>query len=195
MQDRLEIDAGRTTRQILTFSYEAKEAWINSRNKVEAELRPDGSLSDVKDAASKFANNVARVAALFHGIEGRAGEISDETVIQAGIVCTYYLDEFIRLFSKKEQIQSVVADSWDLDGSIQKYFANHPNESYMKQSALAQYGPSYLRKDKPRLDAAVNMLHQRGIIHIFKDNKKTTWFSYNSQQSQYLKVTTARWQD
>jgi hypothetical protein len=65
MQDRLEIDAGRTTRQILTFSYEAKEIWINARNNVEAELRPDGSLSDVKDAASKFASNVARVAALF----------------------------------------------------------------------------------------------------------------------------------
>jgi hypothetical protein len=82
MQDRLEIDAGRTTRQILTFSYEAKEAWINSRNKVEAELRPDGSLSDVKDAASKLANNAARVAALFHRIEGETGDISEETVIQ-----------------------------------------------------------------------------------------------------------------
>jgi hypothetical protein len=82
MQDRLEIDAGRTTRQILTFSYEAKEAWINSRNKVQAELRPDGSLSDVKDAASKLANNAARVAALFHRIEGETGDISEETVIQ-----------------------------------------------------------------------------------------------------------------
>jgi hypothetical protein len=195
MQDRLEIDAGRTTRKVLTFSYEAKEIWINVRNNVEAQLRPDGSLSDVKDAASKFASNVARVAALFHRIEGETGDISDETVTQAGFVCTYYLDEFIRLFSKKEQIQSVEADSWDLDHSIQKYFTNHPNESFMKQSALAQYGPSYLRKDRPRLDAAINMLQQRGIIHIVKDIKKTTWFSYNSQQSQYLKVTTTRWQD
>jgi hypothetical protein len=188
MQDRLEIDAGRTTRQILTFSYEAKEAWINSRNKVQAELRPDGSLSDVKDAASKLANNAARVAALFHRIEGETGDISEETVIQAGIVCTYYLIEFIRLFSKKVQTQSVEDDSWYLDSAIQTYFRNHPNENRMKKSALAQYGPSYFRKNRPRLDAAINMLQQKGIIHIFEENKSTC-FSYNYRQSQYIKLT------
>jgi len=194
-QDRLEIDADRKGRHQLVFSFEAKEYWIRFRNNVEADLVPGGYLSDVTDAASKIANNLAKVAALFHVIQGEKGEISYATIQQAGAVCTYYLHEFTRLFSKKAQIQSVETDAYDLESAIQAYFSNHPSNNpfgnFMKKSALAQYGPSYLRNNRPRLDAAINLLHSRGIIN-FQMDKKTVLISYRPsngypiQNYQYL---------
>jgi hypothetical protein len=189
-QDRLEIDAGREARQRLTFSYAAKEAWILFRNQVEYDLLPCGYLSDVKDAASKSSNNLARLAALFHFIQGEKGEISCETIWQAQEVCAYYLMEFRRLFSKNTQVQSVEIDVIDLANSIQAYFTNHSYETCMKKSALTQYGPLRLRNDKPRLDAAINELYKRGIISIFTQGQsKAILISYNVNQTSFHNST------
>src|SRR3546814_922010 len=51
---------------MLELSPEAKDVWVKVYNLVETELAPLGSLADVKDVASKTADNTALIAALFH---------------------------------------------------------------------------------------------------------------------------------
>ncbi|SFN03308.1 YfjI family protein [Nitrosomonas communis] len=50
----------------LTFSPEAKAAWVRYYNAIEKELANGGELYDVRDVASKSADNAARLAAIFH---------------------------------------------------------------------------------------------------------------------------------
>jgi hypothetical protein len=177
--DRIEMDAGREGRHVLVFSLGAKEHWIRFRNNVEANLIPGGYFSDVTDAASKSANNLARVAALFHFIEGKTGEISEETILQAMDVCDWYLEEFRRLFSKNMQMPTVESDALALEKSIANYFYNRPGLVSMKKSALTQYAPSQLRggNNKYRLEAAINALLMIDRIRIYQD-RKTYWVAY-----------------
>lgn len=57
---------------------EAKTAWIAYHDAVEGELASGGELFDVRDVASKSADNATRLAALFHVFEGGLGAISTD---------------------------------------------------------------------------------------------------------------------
>lgn len=61
----------------LTLSPAAKVVWVGLHNKVEAELHSSGEFSNVRDVASKTADNAARIAALFHVFEGNTTDTID----------------------------------------------------------------------------------------------------------------------
>ncbi|MBV6274223.1 DUF3987 domain-containing protein [Alcaligenaceae bacterium CGII-47] len=70
LQNPLSIDDdGRLTTITLALSQQAHAAWVQFQNAIEKQLRQDGELQDVKDVASKTADNAARLAALFHVFE------------------------------------------------------------------------------------------------------------------------------
>src|SRR5450759_3335751 len=52
--------------QLLSLTPEAKAAWIGYHDAIEGQVASGGYLFDVRDAASKSADNAARLAALFH---------------------------------------------------------------------------------------------------------------------------------
>jgi hypothetical protein len=63
----------------IDFSPEAQALWIEYHDKIERQLSPDGAYCDVKDVAAKSAENVARIAVLFHLLMfDRGGCIDDE---------------------------------------------------------------------------------------------------------------------
>ena len=51
---------------LLKFSPEAKALWVEFYNTIESMLASGNELYDVRDVASKSADNAARLAALFH---------------------------------------------------------------------------------------------------------------------------------
>jgi putative DNA primase/helicase len=71
---------------MLPLTPEAKAAWVEYHNEIESELSSGGELYDVRDVASKSADNAARLAALFQmfeqGMAARSG--SDAFEGQAG---------------------------------------------------------------------------------------------------------------
>lgn len=77
----------------LCFSEKAKEQWILFFNGVETGLKNQGQWVDVKDFASKAAENAARLAALFHLFEGKDGDISVENTEQAIEIINWHLQE------------------------------------------------------------------------------------------------------
>ena len=68
---------GALTPAMLSLAPEAKAAWVEYHNAIESELASGGELYDVRDVASKSADNAARLAALFqifeHGMGGAIG--------------------------------------------------------------------------------------------------------------------------
>lgn len=85
---------------ILSFSNSAKKIWVQFFDHVETRLKPQDIWSDIKDFASKAAENVARLAALFHTFNGRDGETLPDKVEQAIAIIRWHLEETKRLLSK-----------------------------------------------------------------------------------------------
>jgi putative DNA primase/helicase len=78
----------------INFSPPAQALWIEYHDTIERQLSPDGAYCEVKDVAAKSAENVARLAALFHLlIFGRGASIDDEIMRQAIDVGQWYLNE------------------------------------------------------------------------------------------------------
>lgn len=161
-QNIADIEQGAFTRQTLSFSWDAKDYWVRIYNDVESQIGLGGYLSDVKDYASKAAENVARVAALFHFFEGNQGDISRDSIDRACRVCDWYLREFKRLFSPPlqipvEQVDAMLLDTW----LWQNYWDR--GCTWIKKNDLRQRAPNALRS-KSRLDAALDTLLSQGKI-------------------------------
>ena len=68
-------ERGELNPQIVRLSAQASAAWVDFHNAVEAELASGGELYDVRDVASKSADNAARLAALFQAFDQGFGEL------------------------------------------------------------------------------------------------------------------------
>lgn len=169
-QDLAAIEAGTHERKILKFSLEAQQRWQSVYNCVELSLGAGGYLFDINDFGSKFAENVARMAALFHRFEGFDGdEISLETLDRAGTICEWYLGEFKRLFSPPPPIPQEQLDASLLEAWLRSFAHTHQTLIIKKNVAL-QSGPNPLR-NKSRLNAALQVLVWRYVVKVPKDGK------------------------
>jgi len=90
--------------ELLKLSSEAKSDWVKFYNVIELELKPTGSLTTVRDVASKIADNAARVAGLFHLYEhGTQGEIGIDAMQSACNIVMWHLSESRRLLGELAQ--------------------------------------------------------------------------------------------
>lgn len=156
----------------LEFSFQAKHECLAFSNWVEGQIGANGYYSDVKDAASKIAENMARVAALFHFFSGQTGEISVETTLQAIAVSTWYLNQFRLLFSNQWQPPQQQLDCWELEQWLRAH-AMRTGFYEVPKSILLRYGPNRLR-NKPALDPILFLLNQQQKVIVVQKNK-TGW--------------------
>jgi putative DNA primase/helicase len=93
-------EAGQLSPAPLDMTPEAFELWRQFHDRAEVELRQGGELTDVRDVASKAADNCARVAALLHLFaHGPGGRIGADNLAAAAHVVTWHLFEARRLLS------------------------------------------------------------------------------------------------
>ncbi len=102
---------------MLTFTLEAKQAWIAFHDALEGELRSGGELYDVRDVASKTADNAARLATLFHVFtNGMGGAVDVESFEGASRIAAWHLSEARRFFGElalpEELANAVRLDAW-----------------------------------------------------------------------------------
>ena len=154
----------------LKLSSKAKDAWIRFYNDTEIELRSGGELTDIKDVTSKAADNVARLAALFHVYEyGITGTISEAHIISAGYVMAWHLMESRRFFGEislpKELRNTVLLDNW---------LIQHCKDNALTQIStrtVKQFCPNALR-DKEAFDNSVKHLIDLHRVKIVNEGKK-----------------------
>jgi putative DNA primase/helicase len=90
---------GALTPALLSLAPEAKAAWVAYHDAIEGELASGGELHDVRDVASKSADNAARLAALFQQFEhGMGGAVGLDSFERASRIAAWHLYESRRFF-------------------------------------------------------------------------------------------------
>lgn len=161
-------DDGALTPAMLSLTPDAKAAWVAFHNAIEGELRAGGELYDVRDVASKTADNAVRLAALFQQFEhGMGGAIGLDSFERASRIAAWHLSEARRFFGELA-LPAELADAVRLDGWLIEYCRRGRTHLVGKSVAL-QYGP--LRK-KDRLHAAIRELCELDRLQVRKDGKR-----------------------
>jgi putative DNA primase/helicase len=160
-------DAGGLAPPTLDLSPEAKEVWIDFHNQVEMELRVGGDMVDARDVASKAADNVARLAALFHLYEWHSdGQINADLVSAATVIVTWHLYEAKRFLN---QIATPVHinNAMKLDAYILRYCKEHKtnqiNKNHVRRNGSI--------RDKKVLDEAISELVEANRIRVVIDDR------------------------
>lgn len=153
-------------RQIVDFSPEAGELWLDVFNSIESETKEGKRFYGIGDHASKLADNIARVAALLHVFEGFSGGISMATLQFSIDFCLWCSDEFHNLFVLPEQ---EVADALELDNWLWRY--REDGTDAIPKNYIRQHCPNKLR-EKNRLDRAFEELRRQRKLGFFWQGKK-----------------------
>ena len=158
--NRALLDSSEKEREVVYFSKEAKERWLDVFNEIETGILAGGRFEQISDHASKLADNIARVAALLHFFEGGQGDISCEVLDFAVDVCCWYSDQFFQIFVPPPQED---IDANDLLDWLYGYFGERYGK--IKKNKILQCGPNKLRK-KLRLERALYVLRERRLISV-----------------------------
>ncbi|WP_237061812.1 DUF3987 domain-containing protein [Microbulbifer zhoushanensis] len=155
---------------LLSFTPEAKLLWVDFYNAIERELGEGASLASIKDAASKAADNAARLAALFHVFEhGSTGAIGTEAIAGACRLAAWHLNEARRFFNEVDMPQSLIdaaaLEKWLIDR------CREGGESTVPKNDIAQRGPNSIRK-KTKLDPALQELTALGRLRLESDGRR-----------------------
>jgi putative DNA primase/helicase len=156
---------------VLTFTPEAKTAWVAFHDAVEEELGSGGELHDVRDVASKIADNAARLAALFHFFGGDTGAIGAECFAMASRIVAWHLSESRRFFGELA-LPPEMADAARLDNWLIKHCRRERTHIVGKRHAQ-QYGPV---RNGARLDAAISYLVELDRLRVEKNGNRITLY-------------------
>lgn len=141
---------------MLEFHPQAKRAWIDFHDGIETELKSGGNFFDVRDVASKAADNAARLAALFHVFQfGTTGTIDADTFGGASQVVVWHLGEARRFFGElampEELMNAARLDAWLVE------YCRKECVGMVPRRVVQRCGPNSLR-DRARLESSLREL-------------------------------------
>ena len=162
-------DDGALTPAMLTLAPDAKAAWVAFHDAIESELSTGRELYEVKDVASKTADNAARLAALFHTFNGSVGPIDGAAMESAARVTLWHLTEARRFLGElampAELANPARLETWLLD------YCKREKTDKVPTRDVQRMGPGGLR-DKTTFQDAVKELDELGRARLVQDGKK-----------------------
>ena len=158
---------GALTPAMLSLTTDAKTAWVEYHNAIESELSSGGELYDVRDVASKSADNAARLAALFQIFEGAGGAIGADAFEGASRITAWHLHEARRFFGELA-LPIELADAARLDGWLIEH-CQQARTHMVGKNHVRQHGPL---RDGARLDAAIRELAELDRLRLKKEGKR-----------------------
>ncbi|MFS8085008.1 MAG: DUF3987 domain-containing protein [Acidobacteriota bacterium] len=167
-------DDGCLTPTMLSMTAAAKSAWIEHHDHVESLLASGGELCNVRDVASKSADNAARLAALFH-IFGSTNSVNSDNNIEfddverASRIVAWHLSESRRFFGELA-LPAELADAARLDTWLIAYCQREKKREVGK-NYTRQHGPL---RDGTALNAAIRELAGLDRVRLGKDGKRGT---------------------
>lgn len=154
-------------RKVIQLSERASDIWIETRNEIEREMTQDGRYGWAPDHASKLAENMIRIAALFHVFEGREGDVS-ETTMRAAVELGYWFSrQFNRIFSRDTILEN---DASELHEWLRAHYEK-TGERRIEKSYVRRYCVNKLR-DSGRLEELYEKLAFDGLIRLELEGKK-----------------------
>jgi putative DNA primase/helicase len=165
-------DSGHLTPKMLMLDAQAKDRWIAFNNDVERRIARGGELYEVRDLASKAADNAARLAALFHVYaHDTAGDIGENAMSSACVIVGWYLSEAARFLGEvalPDEVKDVVMlNDWLLDRCRQSAV------SEVAKTDILKLGPRRLRK-KASLESALKELTELDRVRVVTRSNRLT---------------------
>lgn len=159
---------GALTPSVIPLSAQAKALWVEYHDEVETRLAVGGDYADVRDVASKSADNAARLAALFHIFEhGGGGAIGPDEMASGCMVAAWHLEESRRFFGELA-LPKEISDAVRVIQFAKEYCrCQHTGE--VSTRTLQQLGPV---RDKARLSAALLVLKEHHHIRLLTEGKR-----------------------
>lgn len=158
---------GALTPPMLPLTPEAKAAWVEYHNTIESELSSGGELYDVRDVASKSADNAARLAALFQMFEGAGGAIGLAAFESASLIAAWHLHESRRFFGELA-LPAELADAARLDGWLIEHCRRERTHLVSTREAQ-RLGPI---RDKEKLTAALRELEELDRVKVGQEGRR-----------------------
>src|SRR5262249_50526995 len=165
----IDVD-GALSPPVLSLAPEAKAAGVAFHDAIESELVTGGELYDVRDVASKSADNAARMAALFQIFEyGTAGAVGLEAFEGASRIVAWHLNESRRFFGElalpAELANAARLDSWLI------YYCRRERTLFVPTKKVQQFGPGGLR-EKGAIDSALRELEDLSRVRLVQDGRR-----------------------
>lgn len=162
-------DDGALSPAMLKLSPDAKAAWVLFHDQIEVMLSTGGELFDVRDVASKIADNAARLAALFHVFTGSIGPIGIDAMESGACIAAWHLNEARRFLGElampAELAHPLRLESWLLD------YCRRERTDSVPTREVQRCGPGGLR-DKAAFNAAVKELEELGRARMAQDGRR-----------------------
>ena len=154
---------------LLSLVPDAKVAWVVFHNAIESELASGGDLYDVRDVASKSADNAARLAALFQVFENGTGAIGLEAFESASRIVAWHLNESRRFFGELalpvELANAARLDSWLVE------CCRRERTHIVPTRKVQQFGPGGLRESAV-IDSAMRELEELGRARMVREGRR-----------------------
>lgn len=163
------IADGALTPTVLKLSPDAKAAWILFHDAIEIELSAGRELYDVRDVASKTADNAARLAALFHTFNGAIAPIGLDAMESGARIAAWHLHE-ARRFLGELALPAALANPMRLETWLLDYCRREKTAVVPTRDVL-RGGPGALR-DKAAFIGAVSELAELGRARLMQDGRK-----------------------
>jgi putative DNA primase/helicase len=154
---------------MMKLSPEAKSAWVFFYNEIESQLKIGGELYEVRDVASKVADNAARLAALFKVFEhGMSSMVCVECFVAASRIAAWHLYEARRFFAElalpMELANAARLDTWLVE-HCRRVGVREVDKNYTRQHGTL--------RDTQLLNAAIDELRALDRIRISKVGRKS----------------------
>ena len=155
---------------LMMLAPDAKAAWVAFHDAIESELASGGELYDVRDVASKSADNAARLAVLFQIFEGgMSGAVGLDCFESASRVAAWHLNESRRFFGELA-LPAELADAARLDTWLVEY-CRRERTHLVPIAKLQQFGPGGLRS-KATIEIALRELEEAGRARAEREGKR-----------------------
>lgn len=156
-------------RQNLQLSEGARYYWKLFTEAVNNHLICGPDSDNIKSFFRKLGEHAARLAALFHYFDGQLGDVSPEAMARAIVLCEWYVDEFIRMFTRfapsQQQKQNEATQKlleWLQDAYANPWKYSKLTRGRYSERDLNNYSP--IRGNPQLLSAAIRRLLFRGEI-------------------------------
>jgi putative DNA primase/helicase len=161
---------GALTPAMLSLAPDAKAAWVEYHDAIESELASGGELYDVRDVASKSADNAARLAALFQQFEhGMGGAIGLDSFERASRITAWHLSEARRFFGELA-LPAELADAARLDSWLIEHCKRERTHLVPTREAQ-RLGPI---RDKVKLATALRELEELDRVRVTHEGRRKT---------------------
>jgi putative DNA primase/helicase len=162
-------EEGALSPAVLSLTPDAKAAWVEFHDSIEAKLRTGGELYDVRDVASKIADNAARLAALLQIFCSNCSCVAVEHIESASRIAAWHLNESRRFFGDLalpvDLANPVRLDTWLIG------YCRSERTNLVSTRIVQQYGPGRLR-EKADMEAAVRELEELGRARLVKEGTR-----------------------